>query len=105
MNRRGFLLGLGAALAAPAIVPYASLMPVKLARLTAADVRRVDNFMRANALSAEQLEVILTKKLTEHARKWFDRELYSIFETGSYTDGTRFGSQALVDSYARAAVI
>lgn len=34
MPRRRFLLGLGAALAAPAIVPYSSLMPVRAERFT-----------------------------------------------------------------------
>lgn len=103
MNRRGFLLSLGAALATPAIVPYANLMQVKA--FTAADVHRIDAVMRLRALTPEEFEIIVQRRLSEHARKWWDKEVYSILSTGQYSDGTAFGSQALVDSYARAAVI
>lgn len=44
LHRRGFLLGLGTALAAPAIVPYASLMPVKLVNWSDIDVYYIGNY-------------------------------------------------------------
>lgn len=57
MNRRSFLTGLGSIVAAPAIVPFASLMPVRgiimdvRHRLTAAEVEILTRY-RSQMISA-----------------------------------------------------
>jgi hypothetical protein len=63
LGRRGFLLGLGAAIAAPAIVRAASLMPVRVPRL----LRDREAVMRAMVELLSQANDILDDIVFEQA--------------------------------------
>jgi hypothetical protein len=55
-SRRSFLTGLGAALAAPAVVPYASLMPVRgIVMPRGLSAQEIYNLCRSNQIESFRL--------------------------------------------------
>ena len=91
MNRRGFLLGLGA-LAAPAIIPFGSLMPVRAIK---------------PALTKAQIEAIIDTILRRNAREFYDAYISGMIsgtptaiKVDTPAGELRLSTQAIIDEAA-----